>query len=58
MEKIKIEREAIVLDAEEKKRLIILLQYCRHRILDHADETGLHQHKWAESFTEYMLKIL
>jgi hypothetical protein len=35
MDKVKIEREAIILDEAENKQLLECLQYCRHRLTAH-----------------------
>lgn len=57
MEKIKIEKEAFVLDAVEKNKLIQLLKYCRHRFEFHLD-CGIHQMAVEPSFIDYLLKNL
>jgi hypothetical protein len=57
MEIIKIEREAIVLDAAEKAKLKYCLDYCCHRLMAHRG-TGLHKIKGLPEFVEYMRKQL
>jgi len=57
MDKIKIQKEAIVLDNKEREKLIILLQYCKHRLKKH-DATGLHKIGITLDFVEYLLNNL
>jgi len=57
MEKIKIEKEAIVLDKEESRKLIECLNYCYHRLTKHKD-TGLAKIGIDKDFVEYMRKNL
>jgi hypothetical protein len=57
MEKIKIEREAIVLDADEKVKLMGCLQYCKHRLINHP-ESGIHRFLCDIKFVDYVIKKL
>ena len=57
MEKIKIEKEAIVLDEIEKSKLIALLKYCRHRLINHSN-SGIQECGVENSFVDYLLKNL
>jgi hypothetical protein len=56
MEKIKIEREALVLDADERNKLRECLRYCSHRLNFHP-ECGIHNVIKPE-FVDYMIKNL
>lgn len=55
MEKIKIEKEAIVLDETERKKLKHCLNYCYHRLMEH-EHTGLTKTGVDEVFVDYMRK--
>ena len=57
MEIIKIEQDAIVLDAGEKKQLKSLLKYCQHRYTTHLI-CGIHKIGLTGNFINYMLKNL
>lgn len=54
MDKIKIEREALVMSDSERKRLVHILQYVRHRLTKHP-ECGI---KEDVTFVDYMIGSL
>lgn len=54
MDKIKIEREALVMSDTERKRLVHILQYVRHRLTQHP-ECGI---KEEVTFVDYMIGSL
>lgn len=56
MEIIKIEKEAFVLDKEEKEKLIACLLYCKHRLEKH--DSGLEHLKGGLAFVLYMIEQL
>ena len=56
MDKIRVEREAIVLDSKEKQLLRECLVYCRHRLNKHP-EAGL-QRCVSKRFVDYMIEVL
>ena len=57
MEKIKIEREAILLDKDELDKLYQCLKYCKHRLVEHS-ESGLEKAGVPVKFIDYLLKVL
>lgn len=57
MDKIKIEKEAIVLDEEERRKLIVCLDHCYHR-LNYYSDTGLPAPNVDIDFVDYMRKNL
>jgi len=56
MDKIIVEREAIVLDTSEKRQLAQCLKYCRHRYNEHPN-SGIH-YCVSLKFITYMLEAL
>ena len=57
MEKITVQKEAIVLDKTEKEKLIHCLDYCYQGLMTHG-LTGLHHLGVNEQFVDYMRKAL
>ena len=56
MEKIAFQKVGYCFDVEEKRKLIELVKYCRHRSLEHP-ESGIHK-ACNGYFIEYLLDNL
>ena len=57
MDRIKVERDAFVLDGKEVIRLRELLNYCKHRATEHP-ESYLAKCSWSKDFIKYLLEVM